>query len=195
MNKGLQEKIVLGLLALLLIGGGFWRAAQQKDPEFGALQAGFTRQTGDLIAQNDQEAEMITVHLVGAVTSPGVYHLPAGSRVYELLELSGGLTEEADSEGLNLARPLLDGEQVYVGTRLEAGESQRSALSQEGKININRASTAELMALPGIGEVRAKQIVEYRDKNGFFTDPRELMDVSGIGEKTYSSIADLITIY
>lgn len=195
MNKGLHEKLILGLLALLLIGGGFWRAAQHKSPELGALQAGFTRQTGDTIAPDDQEAEMITVHLVGAVTSPGVYHLPAGSRVYELLEMGGGLTEEADTEGLNQARPLLDGEQVLVGTRVEVGESQRSALSQEGKININLATTAELMALPGIGEVRARQIVEYRDKNGFFTDPRELMDVSGIGEKTYSSLADLITIY
>lgn len=195
MNKGLQEKLILGLLVLLLIGGGFWRAAQHKNPEFGALQAGFTRQTDDTIAPDEQEAEMITVHLVGAVTIPGVYHLPAGSRVYELLEMGGGLTEEADTEGLNQARPLLDGEQVWVGTRVEAGESQRSALSQEGKININRATTTELMALPGIGEVRARQIVEYRDKNGLFTDPRELMDVSGIGEKTYSSLADLITIY
>ncbi|MBM4234924.1 MAG: ComEA family DNA-binding protein [Firmicutes bacterium] len=195
LNKGLQEKIILGLLVLLLIGGGLWRAVQHKATEFGAMQAGFIRQTGDTGVLGDQGPDQITVHLVGAVASPGVYHLPVGSRVYELLEMGGGLMEEADSEGLNQARPLLDGEQVFVGTRAEAGESPRSGLSQEGKININLATTAELMALPGIGEVRAKQIIEYRDKNGFFTDPRELMDVSGIGEKTYSSIAELITIY
>jgi competence protein ComEA len=195
MNKGLQEKIMLGLLALLLVGGGLWRAAQHKDPEFDIMQAGFTRQTGDQFALDDQEAETITVHLVGAVVNPGVYHLPAGSRVYELLEAGGGLLEEADAESLNQARPLLDGEQVYVGPGDETGGTQRSAVSQEGKININLATTADLMALPGIGEVRARQIIEYRDKNGFFTDPRELMDVSGIGEKTYSSLADLITIY
>jgi competence protein ComEA len=195
MNKGLQEKIILGLLALLLVGGGLWRAAQHKDPELGIMQAGFTRQTGDQVALDEQEAETITVHLVGAVVNPGVYHLPAGSRVYELLEAGGGLLEEADAENLNQARPLLDGEQVYVGPGDETGGTQRSAVSQEGKININLATTADLMALPGIGEVRARQIIEYRDKNGFFTDPRELMDVSGIGEKTYSSLADLITIY
>jgi competence protein ComEA len=135
------------------------------------------------------------VHFVGAVANPGVYHLPVGSRVYELLEISGGLTEDADYESLNQARPLFDGEQVIVRSSNEAGESASSSFSQEVKININRATAAELMTLPGIGEVRAKQIVEYRDKNGYFTDPRELMDVGGIGEKTYSNLSELITIY
>jgi competence protein ComEA len=195
MNKALQEKLVLVILALLLIGGGFWRAAQHRDPEFGSLQAGFTRQVNNPEELEHAETAMITVHLVGAVAGPGVYHLPAGSRVYELLEVGGGLTDEADAEGLNQARPLFDGEQVYVGTRGKAAGFEAPASLQEGKININRSTVKELMTLPGIGVVKAKQIVEYRDKNGFFTDPRELMDVSGIGEKTYSSLADLITIY
>ncbi len=195
MEKGLQEKLILGLLALLLIGGGFWRAVQHKDPGFGALQAGFTQQAEDQTETENTAPELVTVHLVGAVANPGVYHLPVGSRVYELLEISGGLTEDADYESLNQARPLFDGEQVIVRSSNEAGESASSSFSQEVKININRATAAELMTLPGIGEVRAKQIVEYRDKNGYFTDPRELMDVGGIGEKTYSNLSELITIY
>lgn len=105
------------------------------------------------------------------------------------------MLEEADSEGINQARPLIDGEQVFVGTRIAGLESPGSNVPQESRININKATIAELMALPGIGEIRAKQIVEYRDKNGFFTDPRELMDVNGIGEKTYNNLADLVTIY
>jgi competence protein ComEA len=195
MQKGLQEKLVLGFLALLLVGGGFWRVVEHKNVDTGLLQAGFSRQQ-----PGDQEVEtatidLITVHLVGAVVSPGVYHLPAGSRVFELLELGGGFTEEADQEGLNQARPLLDGEQVFVGLKGEISRSAGNSSAGEGKVNINKASVTELQTLPGIGEVKARQIIEYRDKNGFFTDPRELMDVSGIGEKTYSSLADLITIY
>lgn len=195
MQKGLQEKLILGFLALLLVGGGFWRAVEHKNVDTGLLQAGFSRQQ-----PGDQEVEtaaidLITVHLVGAVVSPGVYHLPAGSRVFELLELGGGFTEEADQEGLNQARPLLDGEQVFVGLRGEIAGAAGNSSAGEGKVNINKAGVTELQTLPGIGEVKARQIIEYRDKNGFFTDPRELMDVSGIGEKTYSSLADLITIY
>lgn len=195
MKNGLQEKLILGLLALLLIGGGFWRAVQHKDPQFISQQAGFTRQSATDLATENPEIVMITVHLVGAVTNPGVYHLPAGSRVYELLEMCGGLNEDADSESLNQARPLMDGEQVYVGFVVDNGGSKSTGFPAEGKININRADVSELMTLPGIGEVRARQIIDHRDKNGYFTDPRELMDVSGIGEKTFANLADLITIY
>lgn len=195
MQKGLQEKLILGFLALLLVGGGFWRAVEHKNVDNGLLQAGFSRQQPGEQEVETAAIDLITVHLVGAVVSPGVYHLPAGSRVFELLELGGGFTEEADQEGLNQARPLLDGEQVFVGLKGEIAGSAGNSSAGEGKVNINKAGVTELQTLPGIGEVKARQIIEYRDKNGFFTDPRELMDVSGIGEKTYSSLADLITIY
>jgi competence protein ComEA len=195
MKNGIQEKLILGLLALLLVGGGFWRAVQHKDPGFDSLQAGFTRQSHGETDPEEIEALMITVHLVGAVAEPGVYHLPAGSRVYELLEMCGGLAGDADSESLNQARPLFDGEQIYVGTIGDQAGNGPAVTPEGGKININRADVSELMSLPGIGEVRAKQIVEYRDNNGLFTDPRELMDVSGIGEKTFTNLVDLITIY
>lgn len=184
----LREKIIFGVLVVLLITGGIWRADHLNKSSSQIIP----------VSSHDQEElqlepELITVHLVGAVNNPAVYTLPAGSRVYELLELCGGFSSEADPEAINLARPLMDGEQIYVQ---KVGEAPTHAAAESsGKININQAGAQELTTLPGIGEVRANQIVAHREKIGFFKDIREIMDVSGIGEKTFENIADLITVY
>lgn len=188
---GVREKIILGILVLLLITGGVWRAAQLKGPEpvLEHDNESITRE----VEEETLEPEMVSVHLVGAVQNPGVYELPEGARVYELLEMGGGFSDDADREGLNQARPVFDGEQVYVprlGEVPEAGPQSDSA-----KININQASASDLVDLPGIGEVRAGQIIDYRETHGFFTEKEQLMDVSGIGETTFDNIADMITIY
>ena len=123
--------------------------------------------------------------------APAVYRLPPGSRVEDLVNAAGGAAADADLERVNLARPLFDGEQVII-YRIGEEPAQGEAAA---KININRASVEELTTLPGIGTVRAERIVAYREKNGYFSDPSEIMDVSGIGESIYESIADLITVY
>ena len=191
--NNLREKIVIGFLVLLLVGGGAWRAVQTTAPAGEVALAG---QQQNLSAEQElaKEPELITVHLVGAVNNPGVYQLPEGSRVFELLELGGGFNEDADREALNQARPLFDGEQVYIH---RTGETERSPSMPDGggKININRASASDLTALPGIGDVRANQIVAHREAHGFFTDLEQIMDVSGIGQTTFNNIADQITIY
>jgi len=190
-KANLNEKVVIGLLVLLLIGGGVWRAHDHKAGQPELVQGSL----GPNVPEAEPQPALITVHLAGAVVNPGVYHLPAGSRVYELLDLGGGFSDEADRDYINQARPLMDGEQVYV---LKSGENTTvsgSAAGVSAKININSAGAAELTALPGIGEVRANQIVAHREKHGLFTDIKELMDVSGIGEKTFENIADLISIY
>ena len=191
--NSLREKIVIGFLVMLLVGGGVWRAVQTSAPGGEVALAG---QQQNLSAEHDlvEEPELITVHLVGAVNSPGVYQLPEGSRVFELLEIGGGFSEDADHEVLNQARPLLDGEQIYIH---RIGETTRSSTVQDGggKININRASASDLTALPGIGDVRANQIVAHREAHGFFTDLEQIMDVSGIGQTTFSNMVDQITIY
>ncbi len=192
--NSLREKIVIGFLVLLLVGGGVWRAVQTSDPGGEVALAGQQQQS--LSADHDlvEEPEMITVHLVGAVNNPGVYQLPVGSRVFELLEIGGGFSEDADQEVLNQARPLLDGEQIHIH---RTGETERppSLSDGGGKLNINRASASDLTALPGIGEVRANQVVAHREAHGFFTDLEQIMDVSGIGQTTFNNIADQITIY
>lgn len=187
---GLREKIIVGMIVLLLITGAVWRAVSPPVSRSGLVQIDQPE-----LQQSPEEKtpEIITVHIVGAVSNPGIYQLPAGSRVYQLLELCGGFSAEADQESLNQARPLLDGEQIQIKQAGELSQANSSATSL--KININKATAEELTALPGIGEVRAGQIVDHREKNGYFTDIREIMDVSGIGETTFKNIADLITIY
>jgi len=194
MAKGLQEKIVLGFLALLLVSGGLWRAVESGRYNSDLVEAGFSSRSESGATEDNPESSVLTIHLVGAVNNPGVYELPAGSRVYQLIETAGGFTEDADQDSINQARPLFDGEQIYINF-YDSTVRSFNPLAEEQKVNINKATLDELTTLPGIGEVRAGQIIAYREKNGYFSDPRELMDVSGIGEKTYQNIADLITIY
>lgn len=190
----LREKILLLLLLFLLLGAVLWKAA----PALLSKQPGGVVEEVDLDALEQDsdtapEPEMITVHLVGAVKNPGVYDLPAGARVYELLEAGGGAAKKADLESVNLARPLYDGEQVQIYAAGEGPAGGEGAA--EEKININKATVEELQTLPSIGEVRAQGIIEYRDKNGPFTAIEELMDVSGIGAGIFNQIKDQVTIY
>ncbi len=186
----LREKIILGVLVLLLVVGGVWRVVDSL-----ILSPEITLNDSDKVQGPPVEAEpeMISVHLVGAVENPGVYEMPEGSRIYELLELAGGFIDEADRDFLNQARPIYDGEQVHVP---QVGEEQKTSVSGGiTLININKATASELTALPGIGDVRAGQIVDHRESQGLFTTIDEIMDVSGIGEATFNNFADLITIY
>lgn len=188
----IREKILLLLLVLLLLGCAFWKMMPEA---VSPVVSDRLTEGGGLLPQepvSEPESEMIAVHLVGAVHNPGIYHLPAGSRVYELIEAGGGPSEDADIVSLNLARPLYDGEQVVV---YRTGEAAADPAPSEKKVNINKASTEELMTLPSIGEVRAQRIIEHREKYGPFTDTTEIMDVSGIGQGIFNQIKDLITIY
>lgn len=188
----IREKVVLGVLVLLLVVGGAWRAVNNyRVPEPAVERV----EQNNIAGQTEEEIEpaLISVHLVGAVNKPGVYQLPEGSRVYELLELGGGFTDEAEKEALNQARPLLDGEQIYVHRVGEAPPAYRNG--EVSLVNINRASAAELTALPGIGEVRAAQIVEHRERHGYFKAKEDIMEVGGIGQATFDNIVELITIY
>ncbi|MFN8484917.1 MAG: ComEA family DNA-binding protein [Anaerolineae bacterium] len=146
----------------------------------------------------------ITVHVNGAVAHPGVYTLPDGSRVVQALTAAGGLTGEADADGLNQARPLHDGEQVYVPARgtptppaigpAGAAPASGKPAAAGGRVNLNTATKEELDALPGIGAVLADRIIQYRQKNGPFQRPEDLKKVPGFGgTKLFDGIKDRIT--
>ena len=139
----------------------------------------------------------IYVHICGAVINPGVYQVPAGTRVYQALELAGGSSDDAYLSGINLADKLADGQKVYIPSEGENAEGILSIDSgdvQSVMININTASEAELMTLPGIGQSRAKDIINYRVKNGFFESIDDIMKVSGIKEAAFEKIKDLIKV-
>lgn len=150
----------------------------------------------------------VYVHVAGAVNNPGVFTIDEGSRLFDAVEAAGGFTENAASAALNLARVVEDGEQIMVfsvqeyeaasaaagsqGARVEA--STGTINSPTGKVNINTAQQAELETLPGIGEATAKKIIAYREANGSFATIESLKDVSGIGDKKYADLADMICV-
>ncbi len=147
--------------------------------------------------------EPIQVHVVGAVFQPGVYSLPAKSRVQDAIQASGGLLPEANSQTINLAAFIQDGERVFVPFQptstpqdLPNRTPATGPLTPDGSqlININTASQSELESLPQIGPVTAGKIIEYREAHGPFSTIEEIQNVSGIGPKTFDKIKDLITV-
>ena len=138
-------------------------------------------------------AAPLTVFVVGAVQSPGVYSLPYGSRIENAVKAAGGLTSIANIEGVNLAGLLRDGQQVFVPSRIEPSSTLPPS-ERIGLVDLNRATLQDLMTLPGIGETRAQDILDYRQQIGSFTNLEELMNVRGIGQSTFDKLKMYITI-
>ena len=168
-----------------------------------------------MVAENEAPREEETepyleaqafVYVCGAVLVPGVYELTSAGRIYEAIEMAGGVTPEAAPEFLNQARIVVDGERIYVPTREEVSqeggqstvlfdEVHSTGSSESGKVNINHAGLEELQTLTGIGEAKARNIINYREQNGSFQSLEDLMRVEGIKEGTFQKIVDSITIH
>ncbi len=176
--------------------------------EAGGMEAGTATETPENVPENasageQESATAIYVYICGAVNSPGVYEMESGGRIYQLVELAGGLTEDAAEQSVNLAQTVEDGEMVYVPTVEEsAGETAAAdgsassgiAAAETGKVNINTATAAELTSLNGIGDAKAAAIIAYREEHGSFGNTEEIMQVDGIAEATYNRIKDEITV-
>ncbi|WP_426325901.1 helix-hairpin-helix domain-containing protein [Microbacterium sp. E-13] len=139
------------------------------------------------------------VHVAGAVRAPGLYVLPAGSRVVDAVAAAGGFTEEADRDAVNLARGLQDGEQLPVPREGEAppaapNASTSASTSSNGLVDLNTADATLLETLPRIGPALAEHIIAWRDDNGGFTSIEDLLAVPGIGDKMLQSLRDLVTV-
>lgn len=149
----------------------------------------------------------VVVHVSGAVASEGVIELPEGSRVIDAVQAVGGPRRRARTDQLNLARVLRDGEQIHVPTTGSApgpdlaaagvapgGDTVPTAPGVSGVISLNTASVAELETLPDVGPVLAGRIVAHRDSIGGFTSVEQLLEVDGIGDKTFAALRDLVTV-
>lgn len=155
--------------------------------------------------ESGEEPGSIFVYVCGQVAAPGVYELPGDARVYQAIEMAGGTLEGASPESLNLAQQAEDGQKIYVPTEEEAqtgaalqdtmGGAQDTASDQEaGKVNLNTAGLEELMTLTGIGQTRAEAILAYREEEGAFRSPEDIMNVEGIKEGIYEKLKDEITV-
>lgn len=139
-----------------------------------------------------EEDTVCYVYVCGEVNVPGVYKLPAGSRVYEAIQLAGGLTEKADAAAVNQALLLADGQMIQIPAQ---GEESHTAIEEEdGRVDLNTADIRELMEIPGIGEAKAKSIIAYREQNGGFQSAEDVMKITGIKEGLYSKMKDYITV-
>lgn len=174
----------------------------------------------ELSDASSEEAKTLVVHICGAVSAPGVYELPAGSRIIDAVEAGGGFLPEADEACCNLAEEIVDGCQIYIMTKMEScadGQTEKKAGIQtspdsdmqttdrnvrsnsapaleNGLVNLNTADIAALMTLPGIGESRAKAIISYREQHGAFAQIEDIMKISGIKQAAFSKIKDKITV-
>ena len=176
------------------------------------------------ISEEEKEVKSdIVIHVTGAVNNQGIVRLEEGARIADAIEQAGGLTEEADVSQINLAYILEDGQKIYIPTKEEVKEATelRNSLTENqkyiisesgngvisdskngknnnekgvGKVDINKASRDELNTLPGIGDVTAERIIEYRENNGDFSKIEDLKEVSGIGEAKYEKIKEMITV-
>lgn len=150
----------------------------------------------------------ILIHVSGCVKNNTVVTLPEGSRINDAIEVAGGLTADADLTNINLAYILEDGEKIYIPKKGEEVETNSEANSghteasaptsyssnKTSKININKATQAELETIPGIGPSTALKIINYREENGKFTSIEDIKNVSGIGDAKYENMKDYITV-
>ena len=134
----------------------------------------------------------LVVHVAGAVASPGLYTLGGGARVADAVAAAGGAAAGADLDAVNLARVVVDGEQVRVP--LIGEPAVGGAASTDGRVNINIADVAELDRLPGVGPVLAARIAEYRDAHGPFASVDALDDVSGVGPALLEKVRAAATV-
>jgi len=209
-------RLVAGAVTLVAVVGGLWWLLRVPPPPAEtrlplattAVAPTGSTDTAASGASTDGPGEVaptlptqIVVHVAGAVAAPGVYRLTSAARVVDAIAAAGGLAPDARSDAVNLAAPVHDGERVYVpaidedpAPILPGDVGAVDATVEAAPVDINRASTAELEALPGIGPATAAAIIDHREREGPFQRVDELTDVRGIGPATLAELRDLVVV-
>lgn len=202
------QLLVIGGLVLAL-GGVIWlmmgnsaevEEENSLDDLLAAQMEVATEEEVERVESKSSEPELFMVDVKGEVHVPGVYELPADGRVKDVIAMAEGLTDEANELAINFAQKVEDQMVIYVphidddAGAPEIATAGGGSDSGELAININTASEQELMTLSGIGQAKAQQIIQYREENGLFDTPEDLMNVSGIGEKSFETLKDSIKV-
>ena len=179
-------------IALLLLGARWLRSSDEEAAGFGGVaESGGGESSG---FELDRGGGGLVVHVAGEVREPGVYELPAGSRVDDAVERAGGVSGGAAPDAINLAAKLADGQQVVVPARVSAagGAGATAAVpgAEDGPISLGTATLEQLDTIEGIGPVTAGDIVQYRDEHGGLSSVDELDQISGIGPATMEALRD-----
>jgi len=215
---GVSSFIILSIIAILFIPK-FNEEREKAEPKL-LLEE---KEEEENVNKKVENSEIVKVDIKGQVQVPGLYELTTNERVSDVIEAAGGLTEYADVSVINLSKKLHDEMVIIIYSAKEVLDfkktkevekqsinkciqptddslrndacigSNEGAKKEVGMININTATTEELMNLPGIGEAKAKAILSYREENGPFTSIEEIKNVSGIGENVFANIAKNIT--
>ena len=217
--------VLLGAIILFILFQGLWQLSSGDTHLIdGSAQSSWQEEGEEVLTVTQAEAAQegsgastaqstrLSVHVVGEVANPGLYEVDTGSRVQVAIDAAGGFTNDANQGSVNLAREIVDGEQIVVASKsasasgatgagsagsvgaASSGSSSSASGASGGLVNINTADVAGLSSLSGIGEATAKKIIADREKNGPFKTTKDITRVSGIGDKKYEAIKDSITV-
>jgi len=195
--------IVLSMAVVLSLGIGYFllnskTKPQKSEPKIEQV-AVKKSVSADKVKEKQAENKQLVVDVQGAVKKPGVYRAKKDTIVQEILQMAGGVSEQADIKQLNQAQRITDQMQIYVPTVGEAVHNnatgnQGSTNSKEKIVNINTAKVDDFKSVTGIGPKKAEKIIAYRQKNGNFKTLHDLTGVSGIGEKSLEKLKDQLTV-
>ena len=187
----IEKKTVIKviLIVILLIGSLAIRSSANPNKH---IEKEVSKSNSEM---DEKVEENVVIDISGEVKYPGIYKMKGRVRLYEVIEKAGGLKEEANINSINQARYVNDGEKILIPSmkNLDNKESITDNSSSDNLININFATKEELMKLPGVGDVTANMIIEYREKSSF-TKKEDIKNVNGIGEATYKKIESMISI-
>jgi competence protein ComEA len=194
------------LMSFAASGGGVQQRLVPSDDAGAGAGAGEPARpgAGTIGTSTDVDTAPLLVHVLGAVVRPGLVELSAGDRVVDAVAAAGGFTPDADPAAVNLARPVVDGEQLVVlalgqvpppaPPGASGGASGSGGPPADGLVHLNTADVAALDTLPRIGPALAQRIIDWREANGPFTSVDQLLDVAGIGDAVFSGLADLVAL-
>ncbi|WP_051258417.1 helix-hairpin-helix domain-containing protein [Atopococcus tabaci] len=206
-NRLLLAGAVVAFIGLLFIGLQLLSKENMDEEQMVHLLESMYAESSETITEEEDEAEentqdeesVLFVDIKGEVKEPGVYEMQEGDRIQDVVQKAGGFTSEADETMINLALRLTDQMMVYIPrigeeTNIPVLPQLSSEDDASKKVNLNTADVSELTTLNGIGEKKAEKIIQYREENGSFKTIEDLKSVSGIGDKTFESLKEFISV-